>query len=266
VDFIRRPIQSVEAVQPPVNFNGEPSLVDMERLAEAPQAAPRAASSVAEILRERPNLKASTRPASPPMQPPVPIKSPNHSVIASTIVKRSIGLLPKAQLRLRVRPAAWFWRATLTFASMVLLALVLWFGMRQSDKPSAQRSGPVLAEKFAANAKTEGTANHASSEAQVAKSSAATAETSTANPPLATSSRRGDGLIARDTVTYFDKRTADQAAARTKPSKRFATHRPSANKSRGGVIAANSVTYFNYKPTPKTAKPDSSAKPGSARN
>jgi hypothetical protein len=59
-------------------------------------------------------------------------------------------------------------------------------------------------------------------------------------------------LIARDTVTYLDKRF--QPAPKTRAAKRVAPHPPTSPKHSGGVVAANTVTYLNGKPTPKSSK------------
>jgi hypothetical protein len=70
---------------------------------------------------------------------------------------------------------------------------------------------------------------------------------------------RGEGLIARDTVTYLDKRTFDQATSRAKVSQSTALSQPVSGK-HDGVIAENSVTVLNSNPAPKAAKPDSGIK------
>jgi hypothetical protein len=66
----------------------------------------------------------------------------------------------------------------------------------------------------------------------------------------------GDDLIARNTVTYLDKRfeprPVKKSASKVKTAKSPARRRPSLRK-HGGVIAANEVTYL-HKPSPKAAK------------
>jgi hypothetical protein len=66
----------------------------------------------------------------------------------------------------------------------------------------------------------------------------------------------GDDLIARNTVTYLDKRfeprPVNKSAPKVKTAKSPARRRPSLRK-HGGVIAANDVTYL-HKPSPKAAK------------
>jgi hypothetical protein len=63
--------------------------------------------------------------------------------------------------------------------------------------------------------------------------------------------RHHDELIARDTVTYLDQRY--KPAPKPKPSKHVAHQRPGSH-GRGGIVAANSVTYLNPDPAPKTPK------------
>jgi hypothetical protein len=162
--------------------------------------------------------------------------------------------------------------------------------MRRTGNAPAQNSGAALAEKVAAAStdvnllsavgpekvpgknpgqvsalpvlppaiKSEANSGHAPKESPVAKAGTATAS---AGPRI--SRRHGDDLIARDTVTYLDKRfeprAFDKTASKTKPANHFAGRHPSSRK-HGGVIAANTVTYLNNKPAPKAAKQDSGIK------
>jgi hypothetical protein len=305
VDFIRRPPKLEEAVyfpEQPVSFNAEPNLDDGELLAAAPEPAPTAGSPAADILL-RPELdrEEGARLIAPPDPlPSLPAEPPSHftletptfvpPIVQPTIARPTI-VRPVRESQQRDRSAGWFWRAALTFASVVLLALVLGFGMRRTGKASAQSSGTTPAEKVAVAStdvellsavapeknpgkdpgqvpalatvppaiKPEANSGHAPKESPVAK-----AGTSTASTGPGISRRHGDGLIARDTVTYLDKRFEPRAfnktASKAKPAKRFARQHPSSRKHDGGVIAANSVTYLNTKPAPKAAKPDSGIK------
>ncbi|MGD0793177.1 MAG: hypothetical protein ABR920_15530 [Terriglobales bacterium] len=311
-DFLRRPPEPREVVhlsEQPVSFNAEPSLEDVELPAEAPQPAPKDVSPAAEILRD-PELdpgfdpEEGARLISPlDPSPSLPVETPSHfAVEAPTIARptaqpivqptivRPTRVRPTREPQQRDRPAEWFWRAALAFASVVLLALIVGFGMRQTGKPSAQSSGAAPAEKVAAGStevnllsaadpekdtekvpgqvsvlamsppaiKSEGNSDRAPKESQVAKAGAATA--ATAGSGARTSRRHGDDLIARDTVTYLDGRTVGKPASKAKPAERFARRHPSSRKQRGGVIAANTVTYLNNKPAPKAAKQDSGVK------
>ena len=155
----------------------------------------------------------------------------------------------------RDRPAGWSsWRIALTVIGALLLVLVLGYGMRRTNKASAQSPGPATTKKVAKasadmnllngmgpkkNAernpvsppaiKSDDNSNHTPKESQVAKTAADAASGGAMVPR-----RHGDDLIARDTVTYL-------------------------NRKQDGVIAANTVT-LDDKPAPKAAKPDSGIK------
>jgi hypothetical protein len=168
----------------------------------------------------------------------------------------------------RVRSTGWPWRAALTLVLVVLPAVVLVFSVRRTSKAAARTPEVLPAEKIAAPstgmnplravdaeqdpardpgqvsaaplptaaADSEGNFRHAPTEVQVGKVGAPAAS------PRTAVSR--DDLIARDTVTYLDKRF--EPTPKAKPAKPRPAHG-------GGVIAANTVTYLN-KPVPKTAK------------
>jgi hypothetical protein len=179
-----------------------------------------------------------------------------------------------------------FRNVALTLASMVLLmALGLGFSMRRGNKASAPSSGAASAGSIATAPIIPGkdTGKHQGQVSALPVSPAATkpeahpdnapqqspgatinnpaAKAPTAAPtpteiPTKTvgtkvSGGHGDGLIARDTVTYFDQRSFDKAASSRQPI----------SGKRDGVIAENTVTVLNNNPTPKAAKPDSAIKP-----
>ncbi len=293
VDFIRRTPEHGEAVlfpKAPVGFNAKQSIEDVESPAEAPQLAPKAVSPAAGIpLGPEPVPGFDIEEDARPILPPSPVDPPGYFAVDDSAVARLTIAHPKiAQPAIarsrqspsrRDRSAGWFWRAALIFASVVLLAVVLGFGMRRTGKAAAQSSAALSVEKVAAAstevnlssavesagdsgqvpapatppaAKSEGNPSPAPKESPVAKDGAATA-----NHRARISRKHGDDLIARDTVTYLDKsfepRAFHQPAPKAKPAKRFARHHPSSRKPRGAVIAANKVTYLG-KPAPKAAK------------
>jgi hypothetical protein len=155
----------------------------------------------------------------------------------------------------RDRSAGWSsWRIALTVVGALLLVLVLGYGMRRTSKASAQSSGPATTKKVAEAStdmnllngmgpkkdveknpasppaiKSVDNSSHTPKESQVAKTAAATAGSGAMVPR-----RHGDDLIARDTVTYL-------------------------NRKQDGVIAANTVT-LDDKPAPKAVKQDSGIK------
>jgi hypothetical protein len=305
VDFIRRPPEPGEAVhfpEQPASFNAEPSIENVEPPAEVPQLAPKTVSPAAEVLLD-PELdpEEGARLISPVGQEPsLPLEPPSHfaaeaSKIVPPIAQPTIAqptIIPLVrEPQWRDRFAAWRWRAALIFASLALLALVLGFGLSRTRKASAQSSGGTPAEKVAAASanmnllsaagpekdsgqfsavavsppaiKSEGNSGHAPKESPVAKTDAAAAGTSAASTGIP--SRHGDDLIARDTVTYLDKRAFDEAASKAKRAQGLARRHPSSRK-HGGVVAANTVTYLNNNPAPKAAKQDSGVKHPSNSN
>ena len=298
-DFIRRPPQPQGAVrlsEVPVSFDAKPSIA-FDPPAEAPQLATKIVAPVAKILigsKLDPQLdpKEGARsvvppvtrdPVSPPLAPPsyFPVEDPT---IAKPPMVRPAMVRPMPQQR--GRPADWRWRAALTFASVVLLALILGFGIRQTGKAAPLGSGVVPPEKVTA-ASTDvnllsavgfekGSGKDSRQQPAVAasppalKSKAnsypASNESPVANAGVATATNRasisrsrGDDLIAPDTVIYLDKRF-DKRASKTKPANHFARSKPTSPQHDGGVIAANTVTYLDKKPTPKVARPGSSIK------
>src|SRR5713226_9597068 len=171
-DFIRRPPEPRESVdfsEEPVSFNAEPSIEEVELLAAAPQLAAKAVSPAAAILR-RPGFdpKTSARLISPPEPlPSLPLEPPSHFASeASTIARptttpstmgRSYTIRLRWKPLLTGRSVAWYWRAALSFAAVVLVAMVLGFGIRQTgnasaDPSSGASSGAEPVEKIAAPA------------------------------------------------------------------------------------------------------------------
>jgi hypothetical protein len=247
--------------------------------------------------------------------PTIGVSTTAVSTIAETTTAESTTVLPKIAAPLRIEEAVvpkpippsplptnshpqWpdlflgrFWRAGLTFATIMLLALVLGFGMRRPGKPDAGRSATIPAPPVAA-ASTDPPSNDLKSSKPVAPeedvktnqakvppqvsalaSPPAAIPTETNSVPavkaipttaprtaLAATTRakapasrpRHNEVIARDTVTYLDKRF--QPAPKTTAAKRAAPHPPASHKHSNGVIAANSVTYLNGKSSPKSPK------------
>jgi len=295
VDFIRRPPEPRESAhsEEAVSFNAATNIEAAELPAEAPQPAPKAVSPSADVVLA-PELDSEE--GARLILPPEPLEQPaSFAVEASTIARPTTveptTIEPKGEPQPPDRPAGWIWRAALIFASVVLLALVLGFGMRQPGKASAQSSGAAPAEKVAAEstnpglssdatpkrdpqedpgqvstvpvsppaaaARPEARPNPAPEESRVAKAGASTAKASTPKAEAKTSHRFGADLIARDTVTYFDERASAETALRAKPAKRFAQPHQRSGKHNGGVIAANTVTYFDKKPARKAANQNS---------
>src|ERR1700682_4795286 len=157
VDFIRRPPEPHEAVhspEKPVSFNADQNAEVVEPPADAPQLAPETVSP-AEILHDAeltPELNPDDGacPVFTPHQPPSPpVEPPGHvAVVVSTMARPMITkptIAPSVrEWKWRDRPAGWpSWHTALTVVSAVLLALVLSYGVRRTNKATANSSGPA---------------------------------------------------------------------------------------------------------------------------
>jgi len=303
VDFMRRAPEPGEAVQvsgEADSFKAEASIEieDVEvparvRLLAAKTVA-EAVSPAVEILfdpvldrpksgppqldpEERPRLILPPDPLpSAPIAPPSCFAVEDSAIALPTVALPTIALPLTEQRerapRRRDQSVGWFSPAALTFAGVVLAALVLGIGMRPGGKTAVQNSGAAPREKVAVAStgvnllsavgpakesglvpalaaaapaiKSEEHSDKLSEESRVAKTETATAA------GAKSSHEHGDGLIARDTVTYLDERY--RPAPKAKPADRFAGRHPSSHK-HGGVVAANTDTNLN-KPAPGTTK------------
>jgi hypothetical protein len=162
-DFIRRLPEPHEAVHSPeksVRFNPDQNGEVVEPPADAPQLAPETVSPAAEILHDaeiEPELNRDDGacPALPPHQSlSPPVEPPGHvaavvAMMARPMISRPMISKPTIapsvrEWEWRDRPAGWpSWRTGLTAVSAVLLALVLSYGVRRTNKASAQSSGPT---------------------------------------------------------------------------------------------------------------------------
>ena len=168
----------------------------------------------------------------------------------------------------------WFSPGALTFAGVVLVALVLGLGRHPGGKTLLQSSGAPQGEKVAA-ASTGVNLSSAPAPAKEAENGQGVVPALAVAPPTTKSARdstklseesrvaktgtaagakksheHGDGLIARDTVTYLDERY--RPAPKGKPVDHLAGQHRGLHK-RGGVVAANTGANVN-KPDPTTAK------------
>ncbi len=210
---------------------------------------------------------------------PIPAKATNRQVNGPSIVPAPlIAQLKIAPLRQhRLQSAASLWRAAITLATIILLATSLWFGMRQGGKASTKISGAAPARKIVTDSSKALTANspsdpaHSSSAVLDLKSKSA----GITSPPSNTRSSSGrvkkspksadSNYVARDTVVYFDKRVAEEAAARTGLAKRLSKQQTHSTSYNGGAVAANAA-IFDDKGAPETVKQDSSVKSASPPN
>ena len=275
LDFMRRPPELGAAVHcsgEPARLDGKPGIEGMEIPAEAPQLLPRAVSPAAGNLVNREidsgiDPEGGARLIAAQALSPSPVERPCYFAVEDAVVSQPImvqsTVVPPTQAKQRSdRSAGWPWHAPLTFASVVLLAMVLGFGMRRTSKGAAPSSEALPVEKIAAASTgvnplsavgavrnpgrgpgqvsavplptptpdSEGSSSHAPNEAQVAKVGAPTTSHRTA-----VSRKHGD-LIAPDTVTYLDKRF--EPAQKAKPAKPLARRHPKSNTHGRDVIAA----------------------------
>jgi hypothetical protein len=284
VPFKRRapePAESVHASHEPVSFNAAPGIDDTEPRAEAPQLPPKAVSPTPGILlnhEHSPEIdrEEGERPIAPQILPPPPVEPPRQLAVEDTTAPRPT--FPTPTVQPGEHSAGWPWGAALTFAAVVLLAVILGFGMWRPSKPASQSFAalPVQkewaptgvsqlsvtgAEKDRAQQRGQFTtvpspphSLHSkensiptSQEAQLAR-----VEAPTASPGASVSRQLGEDLIAHDTVTYLDKRF--EPVPKAKPAKTGSvTSLRSHTPHDGGIIAADTVTYVN-KPAPKAAK------------
>ena len=232
-------------------------------------------------------------PADPPNHDSVEVSMMAKATLAKLMIAKAtlanlvitqllVAKLAIAKLAIARTVREWEWRdiragwssrrIALTAVIAVLLALVLGFGMRRTGKASAaQNSGAASRDMNSLNAtgpqknagknpvlppaiKSDANSNHTPKESQVTEAAAPTASSG-----AMISRRHGDDSIARDTVTYLDKRTFDKAASGAKTSQPSASRQPISGKY-DGVIAANSVSVLTSNPVPKAAKPESGIK------
>jgi hypothetical protein len=292
-DFIRRPPEPppevVRLSEPPVRLSAEPRIEKAGLPADVPQPAQKIVSPPASVPLTREldpedgaRLTVPHDPVpTPPVEPPGYFEVEDSTVVQPAVARPTVPR-PLKSLRWRVGSAAWRWRAALMFAGVVLLAAVLGFGYR-TGKAAGPGSGVAPVERVATAStemnfpgaadsekdagkdprqvsalasspsavKSGGNSGHAPKGAPVPKAAAATA-----SHQVRSLHTPGDDLIARNTVTYLDKRfeprPVKKSASKVKTAKSPARRRPSLRK-HGGVIAANDVTYL-HKPSPKAAK------------
>jgi hypothetical protein len=296
VDFVRRPPEPPEMVYlstQAFDFNAEAPVDDIKLPADTSQPAPEVVFRGAETPLH-PDTEEGARLISPATQMPSP-QLPTYFAVEETMAapspnaRRTI-LWPsiawpriawRRSIRLKLTPqwragfAGWHWRAALTFASVVALAMVVGFGVKRTGKDAAQVSELVSAEKVEAAATDASSTGAAASnkisapatstamiangnsakvaqEGRGAKPATATTSGSTAGANAKTSHKHDSDLIARDTVTYLDQRFAPHHSnvrtPKAKASKPLARRHPKGRRHKDGVIAANRVTYLESDP------------------
>src|SRR5580692_220741 len=281
-DFVRRqpePESSYTDDYPndePVSFNAELTLEDVELPTESPQLVAKIISPSAAILVE-PFEEEPAHPAVPSEIETLKLETPAVETIDSplhfaaedlTIVTLPsvdpilfdaapleptlTGSATSASVRPVDRAARLPWRAPLTFAAVVLLALALAVGARRNGKAAAEM--PTLvpdAEKvLAASPATKSQPDPNPPPSPLPKPDPAIAVTPAViakaeSVAIAVPTAHPNEVVAPNTVTYLDDRY--KPAPKSYPAKRQArrhskTHQQ-AHKHDTGIVAANSVTY-----------------------
>lgn len=290
-DFVRRPPKLGEAIRVSSesgSFNRTSGFKGMELPVEAPQLTPNVISPAAEtplkselhhgIVPEECTLAAWEVVSSPRVEPAAFVV---EDVVEDAEVPRSSPIsqsthVASAEEAPRSDPfAGWSWRVALTFAGVVLLAVVLVFSVRRTDRAGGQAfeafpggigaasagvspTSAVKAESDSARNRAQASvvALPAPAPGSQENSSQAPREAHGAKLPASTANpgtgglTKPDGLIARDTVTYLDKRF--EPAPKTK-SARVPAFRHPKPPAHGDLIAPNTVTYLN-RPAAKDTK------------
>jgi len=138
-----------------------------------------------------------------------------------------------------------FWRPGLTFAAVVVLALVLGRGIRWGDAASGDPASQIgHGETAAPNEERKHAAAPPVAPSTAGKAEAKSAQNGPVTPRIHTNSKKSravrsrsseDDLVARDTVVYFDKSASVSAA-------RDSRRRASSQKQNGGHAPARTVT------------------------
>ncbi len=273
------PTGAVPDSEPPFSFSSEPGIQDVSEPGGTQQReANTVSTAVARLLDpvvarpqfgpiELDSKESAVRRVLSGSLPLLAEEPPGYFAVEEPTIALPTVAQPQQRPRRRARSAGWFWRAAVTFAGVVLVALAVGFGTRRAGKLSDRSFGPASTENFAAASADLGlvgrlgpgkTANNSPSVpapaiTRPAKESEGTSRKSPKGlrgKAAGISRGQGDGLIARDTVVYLDERYKPAAKATTAHHR--ARRRPNSHK-RGGVVAANTVTYLN-KPGATTTK------------
>ncbi len=188
------------------------------------------------------------------------------------------GSQPPPQSTRLDQSSGWLWRTALTSCALIVLAVLLAFGMRRSGQASERNLGATVLDQSAivpSESASGSASNSAKDSTKVVASATSPTVHSDANSsqvvkqipinqsapaiekPRAKAARHSENdIIARDTVTYLDKRFQPRASSEPARKSQTATHVARRHRSphhQGDVVAANKVTYLD-KPAAKSAK------------
>ncbi len=303
VDFMRRTPEPVEAFhfpEEPVSFDAEPSAEDMEAPANTPQPAPAivvpAAITLVDSEREfsEPDLEEDVRLIAPPdtlasmadeppgefaaaaamIAAPISQSAMVEPAIVETMMVEPCIDTPKVRTPARGhqrhnRLARLPWRAALTFATVLLLALVLGLGRRRTGKAATQISEVTPAEKVLAASPDVNTVSTPSPENNSEKDSESHPRSDLKKDPKPDPGKFSATAVSQPVMKVDSDRKADSSRPLQKPpaakSKAEVVSTSTAPKSKASRshgddgIARDTVTYLDerYKPAPKS-KPSKS--------
>jgi hypothetical protein len=251
------PIPEVKA-----DFEKEVSLIDIP---------------VMQLPVEVPKYVAAREPIIAPVETTDTVTVGAEARIVETLPEIESSQPPRQSLRLD-RSSGWLWRTALTSCVLIALAMLLAFGVRRNGHSSERNIGPAALEQTASvssesasvspsNSGKDSTQFVAPATSPTTHSETTATQTVKQNPviqsapaiekPRAKATRNHeDDIIARDTVTYLDKRFQPRASSESAKKSQTATHVVRHHRSlhhQGDVVAANKVTYLD-KPAAKSAK------------
>lgn len=247
-NFVRRPLETSEPVYfpAPVSFNAEQDVAEDVELPSEHWRVPKPALPKLEVV---PYPEESARLITPLQQVPPIVPEPPPLVVEEPVKHVRRGILHGVTVRIRhsqTRPGGWFWRAAMTFSIVVAVALVLGWGVRRGDasfdRESQSQPGKTTvtsASNLPANAESVAASAPASA-AKLAENPAPMKKVRT--PRISARSRKsrgprshkkGDDLVARDTVIYVDR------PASSAPTKESPRRRATSRKQSGSAVTAD---------------------------
>jgi hypothetical protein len=287
VDFIRRPPAPLKAPhlsEQPVGSNAAPSIEAVNLPADPPQSAINQVFSKVETPLQSPinrdlepgpnrntdvNLEEGTRLIAPQISPP-PIKPPGYFAVKEAAMTSATTVSPvivppqESKSRHNHSPqwsAGWRWRATLTFAGVVLLAVFLGFGMRRAGKIAEQIPETLNAEKVAATSADVNPLDvnpaHISPAANPNPMTAADSATSPAGSGSFSSSASPPASVNSQGESDHAPERAQEAAQVAKVASPVATAQARvSHKDEQDLIAPDTVTYLDkrFEPAPKSKR------------
>jgi hypothetical protein len=282
VDFMRRPPSPLgmpHLLEQPASSGPQPSIEAVNSPAGPPQSTVNKDSQKAETPLQSPinrdlgpspnrnpdiNSEEGARLIAPQVPPP-PIKPPGYFAVkeAAMIPATTVSpvIVPPQEPKQRRKhsaewPVGWRWRATLTFAGVVLLAVLLGFGMRHPGKAAEQSPETLNSQKVAATSADVNPLDvnpaHINPAANPNPMTAADSATSPAGSGSLSSSASPPASVNSQGKSDHAPERAKEAAQTASPAA-TAQARVS-HKGEQDLIAPDTVTYLDkrFEPAPKS--------------